>query len=72
VAEKHIPIDHATGKVPRPTIVYDKPTSDRHENPSIMLDCKGHVWIAVAGRGRARPGSIFHGLEPYSVDPWAS
>jgi len=60
--------DHATGKVPKPTIVYDKPTSDPHENPSIMLDAKGYVWITVAGRGRSRPGSIFKSHAPYAID----
>jgi hypothetical protein len=61
--------DHATNRVPRPTIVYDKMgVNDPHDNPSLALDEKGYLWIFVSGRGRARPGFKFRSTEPYSVD----
>ena len=37
--------DHTTGTVPRPTILMDKETDDAHDNPAIMLDDDGHVWV---------------------------
>ena len=60
--------DHATGMVPRPTILMNKGTDDAHDNPAIMLDTAGHVWIFAAAHGTARPSFIFKSREPYSVD----
>ncbi len=61
--------DHATGQVPRPTIVHDKRgVDDPHDNPSLAIDEKGHLWVFVSGRGRRRPGFIYRSIEPYSTD----
>jgi len=61
--------DHASGLVPRPTIVHDKGgVDDPHDNPSICIDETGHVWIFVSGRGRTRPGYKYRSVAPYSVD----
>ncbi|MFQ6097265.1 MAG: BNR-4 repeat-containing protein, partial [Armatimonadota bacterium] len=60
--------DHATGLVPRPTILLDKQTSDAHDNPVIMLDGDGYVWIFSSSHGTARPSFIHRSTEPYSVD----
>jgi hypothetical protein len=61
--------DHASHRVPKPTIVYDKMgVNDPHDNPSLALDDKGHLWVFVSGRGRARPGFKFRSTEPYSID----
>ena len=60
--------DHATGTAPRPTIVMDKGTDDAHDNPVIMLDDAGHVWVFPSAHGAARPAYIFKSREPYSVD----
>ena len=60
--------DHATGMVPRPTILMDKGTDDAHDNPAIMLDAEGRVWIFAAAHGTARPSFIFRSREPYSVE----
>lgn len=61
--------DHATGLVPRPSIVHDKGgVDDPHDNPSIALDGRGHVWIFVSGRGRGRPGYKYRSVEPRSID----
>jgi hypothetical protein len=60
--------DHATGRVPRPAILVDKKTSDAHDNPVLMLDDDGYVWIFSNAHGTSRPAFIFRGKRPYSVD----
>jgi len=60
--------DHVTGTVPRPTILMDKLTDDAHDNPAIMLDEAGYVWVFPAAHGTARPAYIFKGQTPYCVD----
>ncbi len=60
--------DHADGTVPRPVAVHRKNTSDPHDNPAIMLDDVGHVWVVVSGRGRVRPGYIYRSRRPYAID----
>ncbi|MBA4149663.1 MAG: BNR-4 repeat-containing protein [Verrucomicrobia bacterium] len=60
--------DHKKNEVPRPTIVHDKVTvNDPHDNGSIAIDEKGHVWIFVSGRGRTRPGFKYRSVKPYDV-----
>lgn len=60
--------DHATGEVPRPTLVHDKETvNDPHDNGALALDAEGYVWVFVSGRANARPGFIYRSREPYSV-----
>ncbi len=60
--------DHATGTVPRPTLVLDKEgVNDPHDNAAIALDAAGHVWVFVSGRGNKRPGVILRATEPGSV-----
>jgi len=60
--------DHATGTVPRPTILMDKLTNDAHDNPVLSLDGAGHVWVFPSAHGTARPAYIFRSREPYSID----
>jgi len=60
--------DHATGQVPRPTILLNKHTSDAHDNPTISLDAKGYVWIFSSSHGTSRPSYIHRSKQPYSVD----
>jgi hypothetical protein len=60
--------DHATGKVPRPTILLDKKTKDAHDNPVIAVDDKGYLWIFSTSHGTARPSYIHRSTEPYSID----
>jgi hypothetical protein len=72
--ERHLLIlasyyDHATGEVPRPTIVHDKEgVNDPHDNGIIVLDGDGHVWVFVSGRGQRRMGFKYRSVEPYSVE----
>ena len=60
--------DHATGKVPRPTILLNKQTDDAHDNPTISLDAAGYVWIFSSSHGTSRPSYIHRSKRPYSVD----
>ncbi len=61
--------DHRRHRVPRPTIVHDKQTvDDPHDNPSLCLDGKGHLWVFVSGRAKKRPGLIYRSTKPYSTD----
>lgn len=61
--------DHASGMVPRPTIVHDKQgVNDPHDNAAIAIDDDGFVWVFVSGRARHRPGFIYKSKQPYSVD----
>lgn len=60
--------DHSTGKVPRPTILLNKQTEDAHDNPVLMLDDTGYVWIFSNSHGTARPAYIHKSTKPFSVD----
>lgn len=60
--------DHATGTVPRPTVLLNKRTNDAHDNPTMALDTRGHVWIFSNAHGTSRPSFIHRSREPYSVD----
>jgi hypothetical protein len=60
--------DHATGTVPRPTILLDKKTADAHDNPTLMLDDRGHVWIFSNAHGTGRPSYIHRSTKPYDID----
>ncbi len=61
--------DHKANRVPRPVVVHDKEgVNDPHDNPSLAIDSKGHLWVFVSGRARARPGFKYRSLKPYSID----
>ena len=60
--------DHATGTVPRPTILLAKGTSDAHDNPVIQIDASGHIWIFSSSHGTGRPSYISVSKKPYSID----
>lgn len=60
--------DHASGKVPRPRILLNKQTSDAHDNPTLMLDDAGYIWIFSNSHGGARPAFIHRSTKPYSID----
>jgi len=60
--------DHKKGIVPKPTILLDKQTDDAHDNPTIMLDAQGYIWIFSSSHGTSRPSYISKSLEPYSID----
>ncbi|MCK3685352.1 BNR-4 repeat-containing protein [Maribellus sp. YY47] len=61
--------NHKTGMVSKPTVVYDKQgVNDPHDNPSLMIDDSGYIWVFVSGRGRARMGFKFKSTKPLSID----
>ncbi len=60
--------DHRTGKVPKPTILLDKKTSDAHDNPVISMDDGGYIWIFSTSHGTGRPSYIHKSLRPYDVN----
>ena len=60
--------DHATGMVPRPTLLLDKKTSDAHDNPVISVDDEGYIWIFSTSHGTSRPSYIHKSRKPYNID----
>ena len=61
--------DHSTGEVSRPLVVSDKMgIDDPHDNPSLLIDDDGFIWVFVSGRGRKRPGLKYKSLVPYNID----
>ena len=60
--------DHATGTVPRPTILLDKQTDDAHDNPVIAVDAEGYIWIFSTSHGASRPSYIHRSRKPYDID----
>ena len=60
--------DHQTGRVPRPTLLLDKRTSDAHDNPVISVDAAGHIWIFSTSHGTSRPSYIHRSKRPYDID----
>ncbi len=60
--------DHATGKVPRPTILLDKHTDDAHDNPTMAIDDAGYIWIFSPSHGTGRPSFIHKSKKPLSID----
>lgn len=59
--------DHATGTVPRPTVLLDKQTDDAHDNPVISVDGDGFVWIFSTSHGTSRPSWIHRSVRPFDV-----
>jgi len=60
--------DHSTGQVARPRILLDKATTDAHDNPCVVLDNEGYVYIFSSAHGTTRPSYISRSYEPYSID----
>ena len=61
--------NHKSGMVSKPVVVYDKKgVNDPHDNPSILIDDKGFIWVFISGRGRARPGFKYRSKTPYSIE----
>lgn len=59
--------DHATGMVPRPTVLMDKETEDAHDNPVMSIDEAGHIWIFSNAHGTTRPAYIHRSRVPYDI-----
>jgi len=60
--------NHQTGMVSKPTVVHDKSgIEDPHDNPSMLIDEEGFIWVFISGRGRVRPGFKYKSLKPYDI-----
>ena len=59
--------DHKTKKLARPTVVFDKHTTDAHDNAVINLDDKGYIYLFSASHGRSRPSRIARSEKPYDI-----
>ena len=61
--------DHRTHRVEKPVVVHDKEgVDDPHDNPSIMIDKDGYLWIFVSGRSTRRMGFKYRSVKPYSIE----
>jgi hypothetical protein len=60
--------DHATGQVARPRILLDKDTTDAHDNPTLMLDDQGYLFVFSNSHGTARQSFIHRSTQPFSID----
>jgi|YelNatPaOPRAMG01_1025707.scaffolds.fasta_scaffold09489_1 hypothetical protein len=60
--------DHATGLVPRPRILLNKQTGDAHDNPTLQVDDRGHLWVFSSSHGTSRPSYIHRSVRPYDID----
>lgn len=72
--------DHATQTVPRPIQVLARRTHDAHHNPTLQIDCSGHLLLFCNCHGTGLESSaddpthgksfIFRSREPYSIAAW--
>jgi hypothetical protein len=60
--------DHKTGKVPRPAVLLNKNTTDAHDNPTLQIDDRGHLWVFSSSHGAGRPSYIHRSTRPYAID----
>ncbi|MBK8858530.1 MAG: BNR-4 repeat-containing protein [Opitutaceae bacterium] len=60
--------DHATGLVARPRVLNDRQTNDGHDNPSMMLDGAGHIYVFSNAHGTLRDAFIYRSTRPYEID----
>lgn len=60
--------DHVNNTVSRPVVVYDKGgVDDPHDNPSLLLDQQGYIWVFVSGRNTRRMGYKYRSSSPYDI-----
>ncbi len=59
--------DHTTGQVPRPRVLLNKQTNDAHDNPTLLVDEAGRLWIFSASHGTSRPSYIHRSVRPYDI-----
>ncbi len=64
--------DHKTGLVSKPTVVHDKQgVDDPHDNPSLLIDEEGFIWVFISGRGRTRPGFKYKSKSPFNIEAFS-
>lgn len=63
--------DHASGVLPRPTIVRDCGTfDDAHANPALCIDGEGYLWV-FAARRHTFAGKLYRSDKPYDTSAFA-
>ncbi len=61
--------DHSSGLISKPLVVCDKMgVDDPHDNPSILIDDQGYIWVFVSGRGKVRMGFKYKSKKPFRID----
>ena len=70
--------DHATGAVPRPTVVLSRDTNDTHYNPTLGVDAAGHVYVFCNSHGTGfelkkddpthGKSFVFRSANPHAID----
>ncbi|HLA86109.1 MAG TPA: BNR-4 repeat-containing protein [Thermoguttaceae bacterium] len=60
--------DHATGQVARPRILLDKGTTDAHDNPSLIMDKEGYIYVFSSAHSVNRPSYISRSVQPYEIN----
>lgn len=60
--------DHRNQTLAKPTAVFDKKTTDAHDNPVLSIDDEGYIWIFGTSHGVWRPSYILKSKSPYSID----
>ena len=59
--------DHKTGLLARPVIVFDRRTTDAHDNAVINMDDRGYIYLFSSSHGRSRPSAIARSAKPYDI-----
>ncbi len=60
--------NHQTGTVSQPVVVHDKlGVDDPHDNPALLIDGDGFLWVFISGRSQGRPGFKYRSRDPYSI-----
>ena len=60
--------DHKRKTVSKPVIVHDKlGVDDPHDNPSLLIDDAGYIWVFVSGRSTSRKGFKYRSAQPYDI-----
>lgn len=62
--------DHKRGLLARPVTVFLRNSSDAHENPAILVDPRGFIWLFASTHSEKRKGVIFKSRRPYAIDKW--
>ena len=59
--------DHKTKRLARPMIVYDKHSTDAHDNAVINVDAEGYIYLFAASHGKWRPSAVARSVKPYDI-----
>jgi hypothetical protein len=56
--------------VPRPVRLLQKRTEDAHDNPTLLIDATGHLFVFSSAHGTSRPSYIHRSKKPYDITAW--